>query len=238
MDQYSSPKIWGPHFWFIMRCVANNYPINPNIEDSRHVKNFFSELQYILPCEICKYTYRQHIKRYPIDNYLSSRDKLVEWVEDIHEYTKKVISDRRVKVMDQHEEQSGEIKPIKVVYKTKKSELENKLESVVNSVKSKETKVNKIEIFKQPPEKKQDARPVKLPSEIIKPAKLPLLPTQQPKPAPKPTPPPVIPKPAPLPEKPVKVTNNNFNARLKNLNDKKNASKELILTRRCKKCEY
>lgn len=233
MDQYSSPKIWGPHFWFIMRCVANNYPINPNIEDSRHVKNFFSELQYILPCEICKYTYQQHIKRYPIDNYLSSRDKLIEWVEDIYEYTKKVISDRRVKVMDQHEEQSGEIKPIKVVYKTKKSELETKLETVVNSVKSKETKINRREIQK-PHDKKQDSRPVKPPSEILKPIKLP---PPQPIQQPKPLPPPVAPQIKP-PEKPVKVTNNNSNTRLKNFNDKKNASKELILTRRCKKCEY
>ena len=60
MSQYSSPKIWGPHFWFILRCVAHNYPLNPTPEEANHVKNFFHELQYVLPCEVCKYTFKQH----------------------------------------------------------------------------------------------------------------------------------------------------------------------------------
>lgn len=149
MSQYSSPKIWGPHFWFIMRCVANNYPINPTKEDAKHVKNFFTELQYILPCDICKYTYRQHVKRNPIEIGLASRDKLIDWVEDIYNYTKKVIGDRRIKVMDPIiEESDGEMKPIKIVYKAKKTDLENKINDMAKHIKSKEIKIEQSEVSK------------------------------------------------------------------------------------------
>lgn len=145
MSQYSSPKIWGPHFWFIMRCVANNYPTNPTHEDANHIKNFFTELQYILPCDICKYTYRQHVKRNPIENGLKSREKLVDWVEEMYDYTKKVISDKRIKVMDPViEDSDGDVKPIKIVFKSKKSDLENKINDLAKNIKSRETQNNFI----------------------------------------------------------------------------------------------
>lgn len=118
-DQYTSPKIWGPHFWFILRCIANNYSDNPTKEETAHVRTFFTELQFVLPCEVCKYTFRQHYNRNPLDKYLSNRDKLMEWVEIIYQETKKVIQDKRIKIIDSFEEAPEIAVPMRTVYKSK-----------------------------------------------------------------------------------------------------------------------
>lgn len=107
MAQYTSPNIWGPHFWYISRCVANNYPLNPTREDKEHVKTFFNELQHILPCDKCKYTYGHHIKKNPIDPHLISKEKLIDWVEKIKLETGKAIKDNRVKVLHTHEDETN-----------------------------------------------------------------------------------------------------------------------------------
>lgn len=125
MSQYSSPKIWGPHFWFMLRCVANNYPNNPSGEEATHIKTFFNNLQNLLPCEVCRYTYRQHLNKNPIEKSVGSKTELINWVEHIYKETRRVINDGRVKIMDIYEEEEDEIRPIKKVYKTTKQDLVN-----------------------------------------------------------------------------------------------------------------
>lgn len=101
MDQYTSPKIWGPHFWFMLDTVAYNYPSNPTKQDGTYIKNFIYGLQYLLPCKKCRYTYSNHINKFPIDNSLDSREKLIEWVNFLKKMTNKVILDNRIRVMEQ-----------------------------------------------------------------------------------------------------------------------------------------
>jgi hypothetical protein len=131
MSQYSSPKIWGPHFWFMLRCFANNYPINPSSADRTHVKTFFSELQFMLPCEVCRYTYRQHINKNPIEKSVGSKSELMNWVEHIYQETKRVITDKRVKIMDIYEEDDV-LRPIKKVYKTTQDFANKPMRSVLH----------------------------------------------------------------------------------------------------------
>ena len=108
MDQYSSPKIWGPHFWFMIDVIAHNYPSNPTKQDGVHIKNILYELQYHLPCRKCKYTYTNHINKYPINNALESKEKLIEWVNFLKKMTNKVILDNRVRVIEPVYEQVDE----------------------------------------------------------------------------------------------------------------------------------
>ena len=117
---YSSPKIWGASYWMLMRTIAHTYPINPNKDDAMHVRNFFAELQYVLPCEICKYTFKQHFNKHPIEKGLANRNKLIEWVELIYQETKKVIQDKRIKIMDTPEEELEEMAPVRTIFKSKK----------------------------------------------------------------------------------------------------------------------
>lgn len=89
MTEYSDPKSWGPHFWFVMRCTANNFPDNPSINDAKYYVDFFTNLKNILPCPKCSTNYTKLLERYPIEQFAVNRDKLIKWVQLIYEETKK-----------------------------------------------------------------------------------------------------------------------------------------------------
>jgi hypothetical protein len=89
--QYTTPKIWGPHFWFMFRCIANNYPELPTDDDIKYTRSFYSTFQFILPCITCRESYVEHFNKTPIDSYLKNKDKLIQWVNIIYEDTNKKI---------------------------------------------------------------------------------------------------------------------------------------------------
>ena len=41
-------------------------------------------LRYVLPCEVCKKHFSQHIHHNPIETALHSKRKLVEWLIEVH----------------------------------------------------------------------------------------------------------------------------------------------------------
>lgn len=136
MEQYTNPRIWGPHFWYILKCVVYNYPMSPSCADKQHMECFFSELQYTLPCEKCKYTFKQHYNKFPICKYLNDRTKLVEWLDLMYEETNRAISNNRVKIMDEYID-TGDMVPLKQVQKNEKDKM---LEKQLNEVKKNVTK--------------------------------------------------------------------------------------------------
>ncbi len=87
MEQYTNPKEWGPHFWFVIRCVANNYPESPTEDDIKYTKTFFYALQYTLPCAMCRESYTGHFNKHNIDLYLTTNKKLIEWTDIIYNET-------------------------------------------------------------------------------------------------------------------------------------------------------
>lgn len=142
MEQYTNPRIWGPHFWFILRCIVNNYPMSPNAQDKEHMESYFYELQYVLPCEKCKYTFKQHFNKYPICKYLTSRHKLVEWLELIFDETNRSIANNRVKILDEYID-TGEMMPIKQVSKNDSDKiLEQNLKAEIKKAASNSVNAN------------------------------------------------------------------------------------------------
>jgi hypothetical protein len=90
-------NIWGPPFWLTLHTISFNYPLKPTQQDKNNYKIFYTSFQNVIPCSICKKNYIRHLKEHPIDNYLSSRRKLSEWVIDMHnmvngETGKKILS--------------------------------------------------------------------------------------------------------------------------------------------------
>ena len=90
-------NIWGPHLWFSLHTISFNYPLKPTNEDKTNYKNFFNNLQNIIPCSVCKKNYKRHITEHPIEDFLGNRQTLVYWVIDIHnmdnaEIGKKILS--------------------------------------------------------------------------------------------------------------------------------------------------
>jgi len=90
-------NIWGPHLWFSLHTISFNYPLMPKEDDKEFYKNFFTNLQHVIPCSICKKNYIRHIKEHPISQFLDNRKTFVYWVIDMHnmvnaEIGKKILS--------------------------------------------------------------------------------------------------------------------------------------------------
>jgi hypothetical protein len=81
--KYTDPKSWGPHFWFMMFCIANNYPENPTNTDRNVTHGFFSNMQSLIPCNKCKGHYIAYFRSYPITAKLCCRKCLISWVESL-----------------------------------------------------------------------------------------------------------------------------------------------------------
>ena len=77
-------KIWGPPTWFFLHSVTFNYPNNPTYKDKMKTFDFFNNLQYILPCEICRENYKKNLKELPITPFLDSKQNLISWLIKIH----------------------------------------------------------------------------------------------------------------------------------------------------------
>lgn len=75
----SNPKIWGPKFWNQMFTFAAKYPkTNPSSNQKEQAYKYYKNLN--LPCIQCKQSYNLFWNQLPIEDYLSSRKLLIEWV--------------------------------------------------------------------------------------------------------------------------------------------------------------
>lgn len=89
MEQYTNPKIWGPYFWFTMRCVAYNYSNTPTYPEKKIICDFYNNLSNLLPCKKCRSNFKNLLDKYPIENYLYNRNQLLNWVEMMYQYIDK-----------------------------------------------------------------------------------------------------------------------------------------------------
>ncbi len=77
-------NIWGPHLWFSLHTISFTYPLRPKDSDKANYKAFFTELQHVIPCSVCKKNYKRHLQEFPVNNHLHSRKDIVYWVIDLH----------------------------------------------------------------------------------------------------------------------------------------------------------
>lgn len=87
MTDYSSPKEWGPHFWYMMRCIAHNYSMEPSDVEKANARRFYETIGSVLPCEKCKKHYIDTLKKYPISQSVCCKDCLKTWVEKVYKDT-------------------------------------------------------------------------------------------------------------------------------------------------------
>ncbi len=96
----SNTNIWGPSAWRFLHTITFNYPINPSNHDKEIYKIFFKNLGLVLPCGICEYNYNIHLDKYPIENYLSTKEDLVKWLINIHNEVNK-LHNKSIKSFDE-----------------------------------------------------------------------------------------------------------------------------------------
>lgn len=85
-----NPKIWGPHAWFFLDSIMLSLPNKLSNEQKNIYKNFFTSLQYILPCEGCRNHYTENLKKYPLtDQILSNKENMIKWLLNVHNNIRK-----------------------------------------------------------------------------------------------------------------------------------------------------
>ena len=80
-------KIWGPPAWVFLHSIAAGYPldITKDPEKKECTRKFFECLGDTLPCKYCRESYKEFIKKHPInDRVLSGRIELSRWLYTIH----------------------------------------------------------------------------------------------------------------------------------------------------------
>jgi hypothetical protein len=100
-NKFSSPlgfstRKWGPSMWeSLFSTIMGAYPYKIEENNKQHIqiknefKKLFSSLQYTLPCCVCQVSYRNYWLELPIDDYLSGRIKLMEWLYKIKDKVNK-----------------------------------------------------------------------------------------------------------------------------------------------------
>ena len=78
------PKVWGPHYWFVLHTIAISYPINPNKIMKKKMYDFIQNLPLLLPIEEIGNNFSKFLNKYPVTPYLDSRKSLMRWVNFIH----------------------------------------------------------------------------------------------------------------------------------------------------------
>lgn len=94
------PKVWGPHYWFVLHTIALSYPVKPNETARKKFYDFYQNLPLFIPIEeignnLCKF-----LDKYPVTPYLESRQSLVRWTHFIHNKINKVLGTPTMTIED------------------------------------------------------------------------------------------------------------------------------------------
>ena len=86
MGIFENPSVWGQSAWLFLHCVTMTFPIAPTEAEKKHYRSFFCSLRFILPCKLCRQSYRMWMKNHPVKDHLHSRDDMLAWLIDMHNF--------------------------------------------------------------------------------------------------------------------------------------------------------
>jgi hypothetical protein len=96
-----NPTLWGPNLWKFMHYLTLSYPEQPSEYDVNKFKNFFMNIGEYLPCEKCRYNYKDHLQVLPLtENELSCRDNLILWLFNLHNIVNKHIGKKEFTIKE------------------------------------------------------------------------------------------------------------------------------------------
>ena len=78
------PKIWGESGWKFLYNVSLGYPDAPTELHKYSAELFFSSLEYMLPCGICRVNYGSALKKFPLTmEVCANKTSLTQWLINI-----------------------------------------------------------------------------------------------------------------------------------------------------------
>jgi hypothetical protein len=66
--------------WMSIYCIVLDYSDTPTAEEQAAIKLFFQSLYIVMPGSACKVMYQAALDKYPIDNSISSKAELWNWL--------------------------------------------------------------------------------------------------------------------------------------------------------------
>jgi len=75
---------WGPSGWEFLHTLTFIYPEKPSYNDKVKMQHFMNSINYILPCKYCRISFTKYSQSLPINDYLDSREQIIEWLYKIH----------------------------------------------------------------------------------------------------------------------------------------------------------
>lgn len=79
-----NPKVWGPHYWFVLHTISLTYPLKPNETVKKKYYDFIENLPIFIPIENIGNYFSELLDKYPVTPYLDSRESFIKWVYFIH----------------------------------------------------------------------------------------------------------------------------------------------------------
>lgn len=90
------PKFWGPGLWKFLHATA---AVAYTETDIRDFVAFVQSLSLVLPCKVCRNHFKENLKKYQINNYITSNETLFLWTYQMHN------------AVNEAQEKTGEKKP-------------------------------------------------------------------------------------------------------------------------------
>jgi hypothetical protein len=79
------PKVWGPHYWFMLETVGIGLPEDIDETTEYLIKQFLVNLSFLLPCTKCRDHYTKYLEDTEIDRLDFSKKVYVQtWLNNLH----------------------------------------------------------------------------------------------------------------------------------------------------------
>lgn len=83
---WKNTELWISHALVFFHCIVNSYPDYPSSKDYENYSRFFNSLKHVLPCKKCRTHYSDWLSKKPVEQYLTSKNRLKVWITHFHNY--------------------------------------------------------------------------------------------------------------------------------------------------------
>jgi hypothetical protein len=96
--------VFGPVLWFLLSCVARNYPVNPTPLQKKKHQLFIEVLEYILPCGSCRDNYAGNLvsAQWDPDIHLKDRQSFSRFINHLHNIVNKMLHKNMTYTYEEH----------------------------------------------------------------------------------------------------------------------------------------
>jgi len=113
------PKIWGPHYWFVLHTIALCYPLNPNSITKKKYYELIHNIPIFLPHRNIGIYFNNILNKYPITPYLDTRETFMKWVHFIHNQINKDLGLQEISFINAIDKYYNKYKPKEILLKEK-----------------------------------------------------------------------------------------------------------------------